>query len=246
MSWNCNGALRKKTDRLDALEADALIIQECENPAGSTIAFRKWAGEYNWIGNNKNRGLGVFSRTGIRIQRLNWSGTFEVTGFRTAGAPPTWRTEDLELFLPLRLNDTFNLLAVWTKGGDAFGYIGQLWRYLQIHHHEVASDDIAIIGDLNSNVIWDNADRWWNHSDVIRDLAGIGVHSLYHAQHNEHQGKESTPTFFLHRNINKAYHIDYAFMSKMLLQRAQLNIGSPDEWLDVSDHMPLVVELADT
>ncbi|WP_419673304.1 hypothetical protein [Aliarcobacter butzleri] len=32
LTWNCNGAFRKKAYLLDDLELDIYIIQECENP----------------------------------------------------------------------------------------------------------------------------------------------------------------------------------------------------------------------
>lgn len=72
VSWNCNGAFRKKYHALEDFNADILIIQECENPTDSTVQFKKWAGEnYLWVGNNKNKGLGIFSKNGLKLNKLN-------------------------------------------------------------------------------------------------------------------------------------------------------------------------------
>ncbi|RAK10302.1 hypothetical protein C8C77_10818 [Halanaerobium saccharolyticum] len=53
-------ALRKKKEYVLELDPDLLIVQECENPAkkGSWQEFSN----YIWIGDNNNKGIGVFSR----------------------------------------------------------------------------------------------------------------------------------------------------------------------------------------
>jgi exodeoxyribonuclease-3 len=74
-------------------------------------------------------------------------------------------------------------------------------------------------------------------------LAAIGLQSIYHRKTGEAQGQESTPTFFLQRNIEKAYHIDYVFTSCDLQSPANLEIGDLEHWLNVSDHMPVVLKI---
>ena len=111
-TWNCNGAFRRKLAAADSLDADVLVIQECENPALSTDAYQQWAGEYAWRGSNKNRGIGIFPRRGHRI------------------TPLAWPDNGLRHFLPVRIDDAFDLVGVWTQRDIAgsFSYIGQFWQ----------------------------------------------------------------------------------------------------------------------
>jgi len=225
ITWNCGGAFRKKFHTLEKFDADILVVQECEDPSKIKGEYSDWAENYFWAGKNKNKGIGVFARTQINIKKLEW------------------HDDGLQLFLPCRVNDNFNLIAVWTKQANSptFKYIGQLWKYLQIHKNSLEKSPCIICGDLNSNVFWDKWDRWWNHSDVVRELEEIGIQSIYHKEFNEAQGAESQPTLFWRKNIEKPYHIDYAFASKKLLSKApSLEVGIHEMWLEHSDHMPLV------
>lgn len=230
VNWNCNGALRKKLQPISVFDADLYIIQECENPAETKDKnYYSWAGDYLWFGHNKNKGIGVFAKNGFTLE------------------PIPLESAPLEYFLPFKVNNKYTFLAVWTREANSptFKYIGQLWKYLQLHKNHFISDKTVIIGDLNSNVRWDSWDRWWNHSDVVRELDEVGICSLYHHEFNEEQGKESKPTFYLQRNVEKPYHIDYAFISNQLLSLSNLKIGEKDIWLEYSDHMPLSIYIND-
>ena len=246
VTWNCNGALRKKTEELDALNADVYVVQECEDPAHSTANFKAWAGDYLWIGTSKHKGLGVFPKRGNTVRAVEWFGSFTQPGVTNSSQASSWTTADLKLFLPFLLNDEYQVLGVWTKadGSKVFRYIGQLWKFLQIHRTQLQRDKTILLGDFNSNRIWDKPDRWWNHSDVVEELAAIGLQSVYHLQTNEPQGRETTPTFFLQRNLDKAYHIDYCFASDDLFQRSKVEVGDSGEWLSVSDHMPVTLDIS--
>ena len=134
-------------------------------------------------------------------------------------------------------------MAVWTKYANSpnFRYIGQLWKYLQLHGQKLAGTSAVVAGDLNSNTCWDEWDRWWNHSDVVNILADLGLQSVYHAYYQEKQGQETRPTLYHQRNENKPYHVDYAFVSSDLYDPilSDVEIGNKHAWLKLSDHMPL-------
>ncbi len=232
-TWNCNGALRNKFHELIKLDADIYIIQECENPEQSKGDYRKWAENYLWHGSNKHKGIGIFGNHSIEFQKLNWQMFM-----------PDNPDRDLQYFLPVRINNKFNLIGVWTKQADSptFKYIGQVWKYLELHKEKMAQSPSILCGDFNSNKIWDVWDRWWNHSDVVRELQKVNMVSLYHLVAGEEQGNESTPTFYLHRNLEKSYHIDYAFCTDSLFQSEtnKVSIGHHNDWLKFSDHMPMI------
>ena len=231
VTWNCNGGLRKKLDTISKLDADLYIIQECEDPSQSDdLYYTKWANNSCWIGDSRHKGLGVFAGENIKLERLNWPDRFE--GRR------------VKHFLPCLVDDTLQLLAVWThyNNSPTYGYIGQFWKYMQLN--KLLFEDIIIAGDFNSNVFWDKPRRSWNHSDVTNELNEHGIVSAYHLLHGEEQGKESIPTFYHHRDLKKAYHIDYFYIKNGLLsQDSAISVGERIEWLELSDHLPLQLDI---
>ena len=104
-------------------------------------------------------------------------------------------------------------------------------------------DATLLIGDFNSNKIWDYKARVGDHSDVVNKLADNNIQSIYHRHFEIEQGIEIHPTFFLQRNLNKPYHIDYCFASAGILEKVQnVEIGTFERWSAFSDHAPLIID----
>lgn len=228
ITWNCGGAFRKKYHLLDEFKADVLVIQECENPESSKVEkYKEWSKNYIWHGENKNKGLAVFIRSDVVCEKLDW------------------HDDNLKYFIPCKINEEITLIATWCHGANSptFGYIGQLWKYMQLHKSKFSKAIIA--GDFNSNVKWDKWDRWWNHSDVVRELAELKIKSLYHRFYNENAGQETKPTFYHRKNLEKSYHIDYIFVSDMIVKEINsFRIQEAKDWLQYSDHMPICCEIS--
>jgi hypothetical protein len=214
-------------------EADLYVIQECENPdfiSNKKDEYKLLTKNCVWTGNNKNKGLGVFAIDSYSINKMNWNNRY--------------RGRELQWFLPITFDNKYKIIAVWNHHADAeaFPYIGQFWLYLQ-NNKEFFANSI-ICGDFNSNSIWDKWDRWWNHSDCVKELYELGIYSVYHHIHGVDQGAEPQKTFYLHRNPEKGYHIDYFFADSKFVQNGQnrLEFGQFAFWKEFSDHVPILWE----
>jgi endonuclease/exonuclease/phosphatase family metal-dependent hydrolase len=120
-------------------------------------------------------------------------------------------------------------------------------RYVRVLHAALAHYDAFIreaptvmIGDFNSNAIWDKRHNERSHSLLVEKLAGLGLHSVYHVLEAEGHGSETIPTWYMYRHHDKGYHLDYAFAPMQMIADARVEIGAPEQWLGASDHMPLV------
>jgi exonuclease III len=71
ITWNCQGAFRKKAETILIYNPDILVIQECESP--EKLIFKKAIIDTNnflWFGDNQNKGLGIFSFGDYKLELL--------------------------------------------------------------------------------------------------------------------------------------------------------------------------------
>lgn len=232
ITWNCNMAFRKKAGHILVYKPDIVVVPECEHPDKLKFAgdIQKPTGML-WFGENKNKGLGIFSYSYYRLKLIKTHN-------------PAFKT-----IVPIAVtgNDyKFTLFAVWANNpADPDGvYVEQVWK--AINHYKLSKKNTILAGDFNSNTIWDRKYRTGNHSHVVEHLQKKGILSCYHLHHKQTQGKEEHPTYYLYRHKNKPYHIDYCFASADLAGKIQsVEIGDFGFWKQFSDHAPVIVSFND-
>lgn len=228
-TWNCNMAFREKKDLLLKYDPDVLIIQECENPEtkGEWDEFSDW----QWVGDNDHKGLGVFCRTGLRVD-----------------STPSQDSKS-RYALPVHISGRIDILGIWAmndKDNPRQRYISQVYTALQ-DYREFLSSNSVVAGDFNWNIIWDESPDTplrGNFLETVDKLSEIGLVSSYHRLRGSKYGTEDLPTFFMHKKQNRSYHTDYLFIpEKLSYNVGNFKVGSFQNWIDASDHMPIIVDL---
>jgi exonuclease III len=228
VTWNCSGAFHKKHQRVLTLDPDIMVIQECSQTSIEQIN-RSEGWSSRWFGKNPNKGLAVFVRPPWTVREAQtlkpkWAGKLVIDG-------PT----SIELF------------PVWASKGNspAEEYIGQIHLLLDVIEQTPLSPFTIVAGDFNSNSRWDDEDGTNNHSAAINRFCKLGLESAYHHVFSGRpQGAERHPTHWNRKKKDAPYHIDYIFLSRPLLSKLSgVEVGHCDEWLYLSDHAPVLVEL---
>lgn len=223
--WNANYACHRRTfeqnaDHLFREHADLVILSEVAQP--SSLA----AGRGLWIGEKGKPGLAVMAGPDYTIapSELN------------ANAPPLFGAFKVRGAL------SFNLLAVWPVDSRAGAYYNKLLdEALDVFGDFLQGERAVMAGDFNSSskVLAQQA----THPAFVARAETQRLKSLYHHQTNEEHGQEQIPTFRFSGKGKGKYHIDYCFMSPVLLQAARIQILRGPAWESRSDHFPLQVDI---
>jgi exonuclease III len=191
-------AFRKKFHDILGENPDLIVIQECENED----KLQKCLSQINytqiiWYGNNPNKGIAVISFNGFSIKL----------------------TEDFnpefEYILPIELsknNATAHLFAIWAmphQFNRSKCYVGQIWGALQFYKNKLSQPSI-LLGDFNSNAIWDKKTRVGDLSDLVSYLAQNNISSLYHSKFDINHSAELDPTLYLLKKMDRPYQLDFA------------------------------------
>ena len=215
-SWNCQGGLAKKVDRIFWGHPNVAIIQECSELAARQGVYEGY--ESLWFGDGA-KGLAFFLRRDWKLKLIE--------------------KPDQNLIVPLEVRAPENFTLV-TVGACAVGskrrsYVSQIHESLEQHFPWFASGPTVVASDFNSNAIWDRERALANHSTMVSALAGYGLICAYHASTEQKHGKETTATFHISRNCEKGYHMDYMFIPVDWMSRLTPHVGTHAEWSGVSD-----------
>ena len=230
LTWNCQGAFRKKYAQIARMAPDLAVIQECEqleklswkegNPPVAAL----------WFGDKPSKGLGIFSWTGLTLSVLD-------------GFDPSIR-----YCVPVEVGGLFHFrcVAVWAMDHrkDNLSYSAQVYQAVSLYREFISGGDTVFLGDFNSSKRTTPRSRIGNHTTLSTTLDDLWLESAYHHYFHEKQGKETRGTFFRGRDAGKPTHIDYAYIPVRWLRRLhKVEVGNPAEWLQQSDHCPLWVDI---
>ena len=229
VTWNCNSKFSKKFPAIIEENADIYVIQECDNPLiANSDEYLEFASNYYWVGENQDYGLGIFAKDNVKLELVDLD------------------DKGLRYFIPVNVNDDFNLLAIWTNpdmgGNKVIHYPKEITKYYEAHKgSEFFNENMIICGDFNCDVRLINKTHGKNVYEMMDKLSEVSLIDVYHYLNDEIQGEESKSTFFMNRNLSKPFHLDHVFSAQDKVK--DLQIPNPEYWMTLSDHVPLIFEI---
>jgi endonuclease/exonuclease/phosphatase family metal-dependent hydrolase len=183
-----------------------------------------------WFGDNPKQGVTVLARAPFRLRRLP-----VIPGVPKFVVP-------IQVLGPIH----FTLFAVWSKTDQPFRYIRGVVKAVEMYRETFASSTCVLMGDLNSNAIWDHTHpAELNHTALVKLMESLGLASAYHSFYSEEHGQETRPTLYYRWNQTTSFHIDYCFLPVTWLERVTgVEVSGNEKWRALSDHRPLLVGVA--
>jgi exodeoxyribonuclease III len=231
LTWNCQGAFRKKYPLVADLAPDLAVIQECEQLERIPWKWGRPPTASLWFGESPTKGLGVFSWSNLAFEAL------------------AEYDHSIRYVVPLKITApySFNLLAVWAMehARSAHSYSAQIFQAVGVYREFIQAGDTVFMGDYNSSQRTTPHSRMGNHATLALALHDLWLVSAYHQYFFEKQGEEKQATYFRSRKLERPAHLDYAYIPSRWTRRLKsVQVGAPATWLQHSDHCPVIVEIA--
>jgi endonuclease/exonuclease/phosphatase family metal-dependent hydrolase len=230
VSWNCRvGGFRYKSAKVAVLRADILAVQEVSHKDVALVFSGVEQPTYrNQILDPAypRRSIGVYSYTDANVRAVDETAPFY--SFRR--------------FVVNKGLLEFNVAAVWTAATNDVAT-----SYLQAHDgidryaKWIQERPTIILGDLNMDASYTRSAL----PRLVDSAKKLGLVSAYHDFFGEQFGSESRHTYFYRGRSSGAYHLDYCFVPRSWVQFIQMvTVGEHAEWENVSDHVPVIVDMA--
>jgi len=256
VSWNCHyGFDKKKPETIKEYNADILVIPECREidmrGSGYDEKYHDWYGDHKEatdtsgnINKEKDLGIGIFWKDGIRIfLKQEWKNDLR-------------HNSDFRYLVPYKVEgnfETFTIIAVWTKNrtdvSDPLDYVQKAHAAVDYYKSIGLLDGrVILIGDFNSNAIWDNRYREeCNHSKLVKKLEQLGIKDCSSSLTKD----EFSTYYYYYKKKECRVVIDYCFASDELIKSATFIPPNPNYWEEengikrwrgLSDHCPIIVD----
>ena len=233
VSWNCNMALYQKFDRLLALRPDVAVIQECASPARD--AARGWqppCADRDWVVFNTEKGLGIFTFGDLRVSRHRaYSDAFS-------------------LYLPVQISGRrrLNLLGLWRADERRMppGAVNDPRTALHFYRRFLTAAPSVVAGDFNL-LPQQMSQRTGQpaHGSIVELAARAGLRDAGTIPIPGSSADNVRPTHYHQRKPGRGFVVDYIFVPwRETTRLSAFEVGDPHDWLQWSDHVPLVVEFA--
>jgi hypothetical protein len=210
VTWNCNrGSIATRLPLLGHLGPTVAILSECPCPA--TLESSSL-----WFGDSGRLGIAVNAAPDCRI----------------APIPP----RDVPRYaFPVQFEEPvrFLLLVVWSKTDAHYRYVKAVIRAVECYRDLIAAQPTMLVGDFNSNTIWDYRRRpEESHSGLVRQLSAFNMTSAYHSFYGEPHSAETRATLYLRKKKQSPYHIDYCFIPDAWLSSlCSIEVGTYEDWI---------------
>ncbi len=231
ISWNCQGGYRKKIDNILELKPDIVVIQECENLERLRVFCKEKIPlkSFRFSGFDPNKGVGIF-----------FYGDYEILGVE--------HYSDIEFIIPVKIRNKFEfyIFAIWAMAplGEDKGkpYTYQIEKAVKKYKNILKNNLSILIGDYNTPHIEKPVEK--TGFMVIEEFKKLEIFSAYHEYFEKDYGKHNQYTFYQHKKKEFKHMLDYCFASKSIIERiSNVEIGKYEDWIEFSDHCPLIVDI---
>ena len=228
VSWNCQQALGRKRDALATLAPDVAVL--CEAPLSNPLEASLLDGAASW------HAAGPYPSKCVAIAGFRGP----LTPCRLAADPHRWG-------VAVTCENGVGVLGVWSVCQPSRRYGDEVLGIVDANSEWIAHGDVVVAGDFNIDAhgVGNGSGGVRLFSDLVARFADLGLISAYHCSSGEPFGEESSMTHFHRRNAARGFHIDYCFIPRAWQGAIrEVAVGRPDEWLGLSDHMPILVDIA--